>query len=248
MRLAPGLHRIGSDVVNAYLVEDAAGVTIVDAGLPALWRELQQELTRWAARLPDARLRCHCVGEHANQPWRWARMRPALSSWMRVIFTGGKRHGTCAHSGGAAFRCKPWSFCLSQICSARSLLVGNPRRSVLCPAPADPAGAVTAGLNATRPRTFLRGHPVRGAKVAEAPTFQGPVKRPAPIRAEWGSLADGSKSSTHGPSRAANRRVCRLSHCWLAHEGVHQQRWRPSFQGHVSWLAKLNWSRPLDPL
>jgi hypothetical protein len=71
MRLAPGLHRIGSDVVNAYLVEDAAGVTIVDAGLPALWRELQQELTRWAARLPDARLRCHRVGEHANQPWRW---------------------------------------------------------------------------------------------------------------------------------------------------------------------------------
>lgn len=99
MRLAPGLHRIGSDVVNAYLVEDAAGVTIVDAGLPALWRELQQELTRWAARLPDARLRCHCVGEHANQPWRWARMRPALSPWMRVVSTGGKRHGTCAHSG-----------------------------------------------------------------------------------------------------------------------------------------------------
>jgi hypothetical protein len=62
---------------------------------------------------------------------------------------------------------------------------------------ADPAGAVTVGLNATRPRTFLRGHPVRGAKVAEAPTFQGPVKRPAPIRAEWGSLADGSMSSTH---------------------------------------------------
>jgi hypothetical protein len=46
MRLAPGLHRIGSDVVNAYLVEDAARVTIVDAGRPGLWRELQEELTR----------------------------------------------------------------------------------------------------------------------------------------------------------------------------------------------------------
>ena len=43
MRLAPGLHRIGSDVVIAYLVEDAAGVTIVDAGLPGLWRELQED-------------------------------------------------------------------------------------------------------------------------------------------------------------------------------------------------------------
>jgi hypothetical protein len=64
MRLAPGLHRIGSDVVNPYLVEDAARVTIVDAGRPGLWRELQEELTQWAARLPDAQLRCHpVVGE-----------------------------------------------------------------------------------------------------------------------------------------------------------------------------------------
>jgi hypothetical protein len=64
MRLAHGLHRFGSDVVNACLVEDAAGVTIVDAGLPGLWRELQEELTQWAGRLPDAQLRCHpLVGE-----------------------------------------------------------------------------------------------------------------------------------------------------------------------------------------
>ena len=40
MRLAPGLHRIGSDFVNCYLVEDAGGITIVDAGLPGHWREL----------------------------------------------------------------------------------------------------------------------------------------------------------------------------------------------------------------
>jgi hypothetical protein len=31
MRLAPGLHRIGSDFVNCYLVEDPAGVMIADA-------------------------------------------------------------------------------------------------------------------------------------------------------------------------------------------------------------------------
>jgi glyoxylase-like metal-dependent hydrolase (beta-lactamase superfamily II) len=55
MRLAPGLHRIGSDVVNAYLVEDAAGVTIVDAGLPGHWRELEQELTRLGRSLDDVR-------------------------------------------------------------------------------------------------------------------------------------------------------------------------------------------------
>jgi glyoxylase-like metal-dependent hydrolase (beta-lactamase superfamily II) len=55
MRLAPGLHRIGSDVVNAYLVVDAAGVTIVDAGLPGHWRELERELTQLGRSLGDVR-------------------------------------------------------------------------------------------------------------------------------------------------------------------------------------------------
>jgi glyoxylase-like metal-dependent hydrolase (beta-lactamase superfamily II) len=55
MRLAPGLHRVGSDVVNVYLVEDAAGVTIVDAGLPGHWRELEQELTQLGRSWDDVR-------------------------------------------------------------------------------------------------------------------------------------------------------------------------------------------------
>jgi glyoxylase-like metal-dependent hydrolase (beta-lactamase superfamily II) len=55
MRLAPGLHRIGSDYVNSYLVEDAAGVTIVDAGLPGHWRELEAELSRMDRSLDDVR-------------------------------------------------------------------------------------------------------------------------------------------------------------------------------------------------
>jgi glyoxylase-like metal-dependent hydrolase (beta-lactamase superfamily II) len=55
MRLAPGLHRIGSDVVSVYLVEDAAGVTIVDAGLPGHWRELERELTQMGRSLDEVR-------------------------------------------------------------------------------------------------------------------------------------------------------------------------------------------------
>jgi glyoxylase-like metal-dependent hydrolase (beta-lactamase superfamily II) len=55
MRLAPGLHRIGSDVVNVYLVEDASGITIVDAGLPGQWRELEQELTQLGRSLDEVR-------------------------------------------------------------------------------------------------------------------------------------------------------------------------------------------------
>jgi glyoxylase-like metal-dependent hydrolase (beta-lactamase superfamily II) len=55
MRLADRLHRIGSDFVNSYLVEDAAGVTIIDAGLPGHWRELQKELTLLGRSLDDVR-------------------------------------------------------------------------------------------------------------------------------------------------------------------------------------------------
>jgi glyoxylase-like metal-dependent hydrolase (beta-lactamase superfamily II) len=55
MRLASGLHRIGSDFVNSYLVEDAAGVTIVDAGLPGHWRGLEAELAHMGRSLDDVR-------------------------------------------------------------------------------------------------------------------------------------------------------------------------------------------------
>jgi glyoxylase-like metal-dependent hydrolase (beta-lactamase superfamily II) len=55
MRLAPGLHYIGSDVVNSYLVEDAGGLTIIDAGLSGHWRELEQELKHLGYSLDDVR-------------------------------------------------------------------------------------------------------------------------------------------------------------------------------------------------
>jgi glyoxylase-like metal-dependent hydrolase (beta-lactamase superfamily II) len=55
MRLVTGLHRIGSDIVNVYLVRDVAGVTIVDAGLPGHWRELEPELTLMGCSLADVR-------------------------------------------------------------------------------------------------------------------------------------------------------------------------------------------------
>ena len=52
MELAPGLHRIGNDLVAAYLVVTPAGVTVVDAGLAGHWRELLAEL-RSVGRTPD---------------------------------------------------------------------------------------------------------------------------------------------------------------------------------------------------
>ena len=44
MELRPGLRRIGNDIVAAHLVVTDDGITLVDAGLPGHWRELQREL------------------------------------------------------------------------------------------------------------------------------------------------------------------------------------------------------------
>ncbi|HEX2883568.1 MAG TPA: MBL fold metallo-hydrolase [Candidatus Limnocylindria bacterium] len=55
MRLAPGLHRIGSDIVAAYLVEDASGVTLIDAGVSGQWRDLVAELRGMGRSVSDVR-------------------------------------------------------------------------------------------------------------------------------------------------------------------------------------------------
>jgi len=55
MKLAPGLHRIGNDIVAFHLVETPEGVTLIDAGLPGHWRELRAELTAMGRTLDDVR-------------------------------------------------------------------------------------------------------------------------------------------------------------------------------------------------
>jgi len=55
MQRAKGLHRIGSDIVNSYLVVGADGVTIIDAGLPRYWKHLNSELAQLGKTLDDVR-------------------------------------------------------------------------------------------------------------------------------------------------------------------------------------------------
>jgi len=55
MELAPSLHRIGNDIVAAYLVETPEGVTVIDAGLPGHWRDLLAELASMGRSLDDVR-------------------------------------------------------------------------------------------------------------------------------------------------------------------------------------------------
>ena len=55
MKLAPSLRRIGNDIIAAYLVEDASGVTLVDAGVSGHWQELLDELKAMGRTLADVR-------------------------------------------------------------------------------------------------------------------------------------------------------------------------------------------------
>jgi len=55
MQIATGLHRIGSDTVNSYLVVGGDGVTIIEAGLPRYWGLLNRELARLGRTLEDVR-------------------------------------------------------------------------------------------------------------------------------------------------------------------------------------------------
>jgi glyoxylase-like metal-dependent hydrolase (beta-lactamase superfamily II) len=55
MQIAESVHRIGNDIVAAYLVVTPDGVTVIDAGLPGMWRDLRAELRRIGRTLEDIR-------------------------------------------------------------------------------------------------------------------------------------------------------------------------------------------------
>ncbi|MGM7671557.1 MBL fold metallo-hydrolase [Microbacterium sp. A93] len=55
MKLAPHLHRLGNDIVASYLIDVPEGITLIDAGLPGHWRDLQQELEAIGRPLSDIR-------------------------------------------------------------------------------------------------------------------------------------------------------------------------------------------------
>lgn len=55
MELAPGLHRIGNDMIAAHLIVADEGITVVDAGLPGHYRDLIHELRLIGRPLSDIR-------------------------------------------------------------------------------------------------------------------------------------------------------------------------------------------------
>jgi glyoxylase-like metal-dependent hydrolase (beta-lactamase superfamily II) len=55
MELTPSLHRIGNDIVAAYLVVTPEGVTVIDAALAGHWRDLLTELKSIDRTLADVK-------------------------------------------------------------------------------------------------------------------------------------------------------------------------------------------------
>ena len=55
MQIVSGLRRVGSDIVNSYLIAGQDGVTIIDAGLPGYWKPLQAGLASMDKSLGDVR-------------------------------------------------------------------------------------------------------------------------------------------------------------------------------------------------
>jgi glyoxylase-like metal-dependent hydrolase (beta-lactamase superfamily II) len=54
-QVAPGVHRLGDEFVNFYLIEHEDGLILVDAGLPGHFGLLQERLTRLGYGLTDIR-------------------------------------------------------------------------------------------------------------------------------------------------------------------------------------------------
>ncbi|HEX7173450.1 MAG TPA: MBL fold metallo-hydrolase [Candidatus Limnocylindria bacterium] len=55
MKLALSLHRVGSDLVNAYLVEADGQLTLIDAGVSGQWSDLLAELRQMRRSIDDIR-------------------------------------------------------------------------------------------------------------------------------------------------------------------------------------------------
>jgi glyoxylase-like metal-dependent hydrolase (beta-lactamase superfamily II) len=55
MEIGPGIRRLGGGLINAYLLEEAGEVTVIDAGLPGQWRDLVDELEAMGRSLDDVR-------------------------------------------------------------------------------------------------------------------------------------------------------------------------------------------------
>jgi glyoxylase-like metal-dependent hydrolase (beta-lactamase superfamily II) len=67
-QVAPGVHRLGTDRVNYYLVEDEGRVTVVDAGVSGYWEQVEPALQQIGHTLDDvaAVVLTHAHSDHTG--------------------------------------------------------------------------------------------------------------------------------------------------------------------------------------
>jgi glyoxylase-like metal-dependent hydrolase (beta-lactamase superfamily II) len=78
MKIATGIHRIGDQsIVNSYLLEEGGEVTIIDAGMPGLYRGIPRELAAIGRTVADVRalLLTHGHSDHIGFAERLRRER-----------------------------------------------------------------------------------------------------------------------------------------------------------------------------
>jgi glyoxylase-like metal-dependent hydrolase (beta-lactamase superfamily II) len=75
MRVAASIHRIGNGTINAYLVEEAGAVTVIDTGIPGLWGAFIAELAAIGRSLEDIRavVLTHGHADHVGLAERFRR-------------------------------------------------------------------------------------------------------------------------------------------------------------------------------
>jgi glyoxylase-like metal-dependent hydrolase (beta-lactamase superfamily II) len=68
MELTPNLHRIGNDIVAAYLIVTPEGITVIDAALAGHWHDLVRELESMGRSLADVKglILTHGDGDHVG--------------------------------------------------------------------------------------------------------------------------------------------------------------------------------------
>jgi glyoxylase-like metal-dependent hydrolase (beta-lactamase superfamily II) len=77
MRITEGVHRVGNGMVNAYLVEEAGEVTVIDAGMPGLYRAFLAELATMGRTIEEVRaiVLTHGHSDHVGMAERIRRER-----------------------------------------------------------------------------------------------------------------------------------------------------------------------------